>query len=136
MNRKGGAETVAIMIVGVVVVGVIATIGVSRLVDLDERIRVRTVEIPAERVSTTIHTTAALDNANVQINFEEEYEIEEKNGDPYLSYTSNTAINLPGSDYGSHQIDPPVDFSVETGEDSSLCVEKEGSAMLLRPGGC
>lgn len=137
MKRKGGAETVAIMIVGVVVMGFIATIGVQRLVDLDERIRVRTVEIPAERASTTIHATAALDDADVQINLEDEYGIEERdNGEIFLNYTSNTVINLPGSDYGSHQIDPPVNFIAEEGISSNFCVQKERSSVFIRPGEC
>lgn len=137
MNRKGEAETVAIMIVGVVVMGVIATIGVQRLVDLDDRIRVRTVEIPADRASTTIHTTAALDNAEVQIKLGDEYGIEEKDdGEIYLNYSSNTVVNLPGSDYGSHKLDPPVNFRAEEGTSSNLCVQKEGSNLFLSPGEC
>jgi len=137
MDRKGEAETVAIMIVGVVVMGVIATIGVQRLVDLDDRIRVRTVEIPADRASTTIHATAALDNANVQINLGDEYGIEEKDdGEIYLNYSSDTVVKIPGSDYGSQKLDPPINFRAEEGISSNLCVQKEGSSLFLSPGEC
>ena len=137
MKRKGGAETVALMIVGVVVVGIVATLGVNRMADLDERIKVRTVEIPGERVSTAIHTIDALERAEVEIELQDEYGLERKEGEKHLNYTSNTIINLPGSDYGSYHLDPPSTFGIREGTDSIICIEKtEGSSPIVRPGEC
>lgn len=139
MKRKGSSQNVALFIVGVVVVGVIASLGVDRIVDLDERIKVRTVEIPGERVSTAIHTIDALDKAEVQIDLKDEYGLEmKKEGEKHLNYTADTVIVIPGSDYGSYNMDPPVEFEIKEGIDDSICIEKEGekSNPVVKPGEC
>ncbi|MBC5792993.1 MAG: hypothetical protein H8Z69_03025 [Nanohaloarchaea archaeon] len=137
MKRKGSSETIALAIVGIVIFGLMAVIGINRMTDLDDRIRVRTVEIPADRMGPTIDMASALDEAEIEISFDVEHGIVRKNGGVHLNYTHETLINWPGSDKNSHPIESKVGLDeIKEGVSDDICIRKKSGEISIAAEEC
>jgi len=136
MKRKGVSDTVALAIVSFVMVGVIVTIGAGNMINLEENIKLRTVDIPAQRMATTMTMVDTLDQAQVQLSMQGRYGLEIRSDGPYLNYTSDGYTSADSSS-GSSKIDSGIDFTAEEGISDTFCVIKEsGENPDISPGGC
>ncbi len=137
MRRKGSSETIALAIVGIVIFGLMAVIGINRMTDLEDRIRVRTVDIPADRMGPTMDMASALEQAEIELKFDVEYGIMRKNGEVHLNYTHDTLINWPGSDKNSHPIEPESGFEgVTEGISDRICIRKNSAGVSIAAEEC
>lgn len=88
-RRKGNFETVALAIVTFMLVGIIATLANSMLVDVNGVIRSESVELTATRIERSAYGLRAFDDMKYQMDFGRRYKIFEENRGDYVSFKFN-----------------------------------------------
>ena len=87
--RKGNFETVALAIVTFMLVGIIATLANTMLVDVNGVIRSQSVELTATRIERTAYGLKAFDDMKYQMDFGRRYKIFEEDRDDFVSFRFN-----------------------------------------------
>ncbi len=145
MKRKGLFETIALAVVTMMIIGVISVLGSKFVVDLGQIIRRETVPLAAARLSTTIIASANLEKANIQVDFDQRYNIleEDIDGDntqePLMSYSYNNKVGraiIPSVEwFSSGSFD--IKDSVSQADDRRFyCLKKTPSNYYLEAGKC
>ncbi len=88
-NRKGNFETVALAIVTFMLVGLIATIANSMLVDVNGVIRSESVGMASERMERTVYGVSAMDDIKLQLDYGRYYGLFKEDRLYYISFTFN-----------------------------------------------
>lgn len=120
-TRKGNFETVAMAIVTFMLVGVIATLASSMLVDVGGIIRSESVDMAAERLERDIYGLSAMEDIKLQLDYGRFYRLYRENEMYYISFTFNEEEEIA-------PFNPPVPFYLNNAEDESrtrfFCLNK------------
>lgn len=125
MNRKGAVITTSTAIVGIIAATMIGAIGLSDFYSLEDDLREDTIEIVASRVSMALYSMDALEEAELSIDLEAKYFIDEEGGEVVVEYG-----DVEASDENF------VNADIESGDSQEWCIKKSSSGTSLHPEAC
>lgn len=132
-TRKGNFETVALAVVTFMLVGIIATLANSMLVDVGGVIRSESVDMASARMERTVYGIDAMDDIKLQLDYGRRYALFKDNQLYYISFTFNGEREI-------HPFDPPVGFTLvnEENEDPTrfFCLNKTGGGVTIYRSKC
>ncbi len=114
-SRKGTFETMAVAIVTFMLVGLIATIANSMLVDVGGVIRSESVGMASERMERTVYGVSAMDDIKLQLDYGRGYALFKENKQYYISFTFNGEREISPFD----PPDSPGSFNLRNEESES-----------------
>ena len=131
-------ETVTLAVITMIIIGSLTLFGTQRVLDLEERITMRTVEIPAARVGSSVYMMDGMEEAELVMKFENNYSIVRHQGDPYLKYEMEKVLTSLGETSSSEKIEVPnsISFSFEEGKSKDFCIRKTPRDLVLTPESC
>ncbi|MFB6209813.1 MAG: hypothetical protein ABEJ56_06800 [Candidatus Nanohaloarchaea archaeon] len=136
MGKGQNQLTVVIYVVMIVAGIMVLAIANNATKAVPDKIRVDTVEVPAERVESTIYMMSGLEEGKTQIEFKDDYEVVEKDGKVFLKYSAGSVKVPILGQTAKHRINPPVGFDYQTGLTDKLCVVKNSKKLSINVEGC
>lgn len=128
---KGLSVTLGITVVAFFAVALMASLGIERIAQLDQRVNLKTVPLVSERVEVAVYGMSAVEEGSLEIEMRGKYNLSREDGGE-ISYRFDSFI--PSRDETlSSEINPPEDvyFDIESeGKSKYICVEKSDTVTL------
>ena len=132
-----GIEQVTLAVLTFILIGMLVVFGTERILNLDERARMRTVDIPAGRIDSSLYMMDSIEEGSLEMRLKAEYSLNRTDGETYLTYHMNNVLISSENSSQSAPISPTATrFQVEEGENSRFCITKSPDELILEPGGC
>ncbi|MFB6244904.1 MAG: hypothetical protein ABEJ03_01000 [Candidatus Nanohaloarchaea archaeon] len=131
---KGQSVMVVRALITVTFAMIIAVIGL-KLVNTDQAVRVKTIDVASARFEGAISLTSSLDGGStVQIDMGDTYVVSRDSGDRYIRYKT---LPIVGQGLGKSKVKTPASYELDSDEIKSrhFCLEKAGN-VVVKGGKC
>lgn len=131
---KGDVPSVLLHVIMSVIILALA-FGVSE--SLEPKIKVETTNVVASRISSAAYMMNGVDEGETELDLDGEYGFTYEENGYYVNYTAESLVLEVVGGTGKAQVNPPTDFTGETGYAENICLGKdENSVTSIEMGSC
>lgn len=121
-----------VVIISLLILGLALNMGET----IPDKIRVETISVVEKRIGSALHMTSSVEEAEVQLNFKDDYELRRVEGDIHLHYSADGILIPTLESSATVPIDSVASFSAEEGASENFCIIKSSSQLRLVPEEC